>query len=70
MAAGMDSVAVVERAELAGRQLDAESADWLRRLPARDDVRRQEARGELHARLLRNALALERLDRFMAVAGD
>jgi RNA polymerase sigma-70 factor (ECF subfamily) len=53
----MDSVAVVERAEPAQRQLDAESADWLARLSAHDGVPRQEAEGELHARLLRIALA-------------
>jgi RNA polymerase sigma-70 factor (ECF subfamily) len=47
----------VESAEPAERELDAESADWLRRLSARDGVRRQEAEGELHARLLRIALA-------------
>ena len=50
-------MAVVEMAEPAERELDAESADWLRRLAARDGVRRQEAEGELHARLLRIALA-------------
>ncbi|HEY0937877.1 MAG TPA: sigma-70 family RNA polymerase sigma factor [Trebonia sp.] len=46
--------------ELAGpaeRQLDAESADWLRRLVAVESTRRQEAEAELHARLLRIALA-------------
>ena len=53
----MDTVAVVKRAEPAGRELDAESAEWLRRLSAGDGVRRQEAEGELHARLLRIALA-------------
>jgi len=57
MAAGMGSVAVVECAEPAERELDAESADWLRRLSACDGVRRQEAEGVLHARLLRIALA-------------
>jgi RNA polymerase sigma-70 factor, ECF subfamily len=57
MTGGMGSVAVVEMAEPAERELDAESADWLRRLAARDGVRRQEAEGELHARLLRIALA-------------
>ena len=57
MAAGMGSVAVVECAEPAERELDAESADWLRRLSACDGVRRQESEGELHARLLRIALA-------------
>jgi RNA polymerase sigma-70 factor (ECF subfamily) len=56
MAAGVGSVAVVECAAPAQRELDAESADWLRRLSARD-LRRQEAEGELHARLLRIALA-------------
>jgi RNA polymerase sigma-70 factor (ECF subfamily) len=53
----MGSVTVVECAEPAQRELDAESADWLRRLSACDGVRRQEAEGELHARLLRIALA-------------
>jgi RNA polymerase sigma-70 factor (ECF subfamily) len=53
----MDNLTVVERAEPAERQLDAESTDWLRRLSAHDGVRRQEAEGELHARLLRIALA-------------
>jgi RNA polymerase sigma-70 factor, ECF subfamily len=57
MAAGMGSVAVVECAEPAERELDAESADWLRRLSACGGVRRQKAEGELHARLLRIALA-------------
>jgi RNA polymerase sigma-70 factor (ECF subfamily) len=57
MAAGMGSVAAVECAEPAERELDAESADWLRGLSAREGVRRQEAEGELHARLLRIALA-------------
>jgi RNA polymerase sigma-70 factor (ECF subfamily) len=37
--------------------LDAESADWLRRLSADDGPERFEALGELHARLLRIALA-------------
>ena len=50
-------MAVVECAEAAEQQLDAESADWLRRLSARGSARRQEAGGELHARLLRIALA-------------
>ncbi|HEY2550339.1 MAG TPA: sigma-70 family RNA polymerase sigma factor [Streptosporangiaceae bacterium] len=53
----MSTVAVVERADPAQRELDAESADWLRRLSARGGVGRQEAEGELHARLLRIALA-------------
>jgi phosphoglycolate phosphatase-like HAD superfamily hydrolase len=46
--------------ELAGpvvQELDAESAGWLRRLSAGDGARLQEAEGELHARLLRIALA-------------
>jgi RNA polymerase sigma-70 factor (ECF subfamily) len=47
----------VERAGPAERELDAESADWVRRLSAVDGVRRQGAEGELHARLLRIALA-------------
>ena len=53
----MDTVAVVKRAEPAGRDLDADSAEWSRRLSACDGVQRQEAEGELHARLLRIALA-------------
>jgi RNA polymerase sigma-70 factor (ECF subfamily) len=46
--------------ELAGpteRELDAESAGWLRRLSAGDGALRQEAERELHVRLLRIALA-------------
>jgi RNA polymerase sigma-70 factor (ECF subfamily) len=46
--------------ELAGptaRELDAESADWLRRLSDGDGVLRQEAERDLYARLLRIALA-------------
>jgi RNA polymerase sigma-70 factor (ECF subfamily) len=50
-------VAVVECAGTAGRVLDPESADWLRRLSGGDGARRQEAEGELHARLVRIALA-------------
>jgi RNA polymerase sigma-70 factor (ECF subfamily) len=57
MAARAGSVAVVELAGLAARELDAESADWLRRLSAADGARRQEAEGELHARLVRIAMA-------------
>lgn len=57
MAADMDGVAVVEHAGPAVRELDAESAEWLRRLSAGEGVRRREAEGELHARLLRIALA-------------
>jgi RNA polymerase sigma-70 factor (ECF subfamily) len=41
----------------AERELDAESAAWLHRLSAGDGVRRQTAEGELHARLVRIALA-------------
>jgi RNA polymerase sigma-70 factor (ECF subfamily) len=51
------SVAVVEHAGPAVREFDVESAEWLRRLSAGEGVRRQEAEGELHARLLRIALA-------------
>jgi len=51
------SLAPVELAGPAERQFDAESADWLRRLSAGDGARRQEAEAELHARLLRIALA-------------
>jgi RNA polymerase sigma-70 factor (ECF subfamily) len=47
----------VECAGPAERELDAESADWLRRLSAGAGARRQEAEGELYARLLRIALA-------------
>jgi RNA polymerase sigma-70 factor, ECF subfamily len=46
--------------ELAGpteRELDAESADWLHRLSAREGAQRQRAERELHARLVRIALA-------------
>jgi RNA polymerase sigma-70 factor, ECF subfamily len=49
-------VAVVECARPAERELDAESVDWLRRLSVGDDLRHA-AEGELHARLLRIALA-------------
>ena len=47
----------MERPRPAERELDAESADWVRRLSAGDGLRRQEAERELHARLLRIALA-------------
>ena len=50
-------MATVELAEPTERELDAESADWVRRLSAGDRSRRQEAEGELHARLVRIALA-------------
>jgi RNA polymerase sigma-70 factor, ECF subfamily len=46
--------------ELAGpteRELDAESADWLRRLSAGAGALRRQAERELHARLVRIALA-------------
>jgi RNA polymerase sigma-70 factor (ECF subfamily) len=56
-AACAGSVESVELAEPTERELDAESADWLRRLSAGDGLRRQEAEGELHARLVRIALA-------------
>ena len=46
----------VEYARPAERELDTESADWLRRLSTADP-RRHAAEGELHARLLRIALA-------------
>jgi RNA polymerase sigma-70 factor, ECF subfamily len=55
--AGAGSVATVELAEPTERELDAESADWVRRLSAADGARRQEAESELHARLVRIALA-------------
>jgi hypothetical protein len=49
----------------------AESADWVRRLSAVDGSRRQEAEGELHARLVRIALAeVNRRAASTAVAGD
>jgi RNA polymerase sigma-70 factor, ECF subfamily len=47
----------VEHAGLAERELDAESADWLRRLSASDGGPRVEAERELYARLVRIALA-------------
>jgi RNA polymerase sigma-70 factor (ECF subfamily) len=47
----------VELAEPAQRQLDAESADWLRRLSAGESALRQQAEAELHARLPQIALA-------------
>jgi RNA polymerase sigma-70 factor, ECF subfamily len=47
----------VEHAGLAERELDAESADWLRRLSASDGAPRVEAERELYARLVRIALA-------------
>ena len=50
-------MSVVTCSQPAERELDAESADWLRRLSAGDGLRRHEAEGELHARLLRIALA-------------
>ena len=54
---GAGSVASVELAEPTERELDAESADWLRRLSAGAGALRQEAERELHARLVRIALA-------------
>ena len=54
---GAGSVAPVERAERTERELDAESADWLRRLSAGAGALRQQAERELHARLVRIALA-------------
>ena len=54
---GAGSVATVELAGPEVRELDAESAEWLRRLSAGDGVRLGAAEGELHARLLRIALA-------------
>ena len=50
-------MAGVEHAGPAVRELDAESAEWLRRLSPGEGVRREEAEAELHARLLRIALA-------------
>lgn len=57
MAADAGSLAAVELAGPTERELDAESADWVRRLSVGNGVRRQKAEGELHARLLRIALA-------------
>jgi len=50
-------VASVELAGPTERELDAESADWLRRLSAGADAPREQAERELHARLVRIALA-------------
>jgi RNA polymerase sigma-70 factor (ECF subfamily) len=47
----------VELAGPAERELDVESADWLRRLSAGDGALRHQAERELHARLVRIALA-------------
>jgi RNA polymerase sigma-70 factor (ECF subfamily) len=47
----------VEPGGPAARELDAESADWVCRLSTDAGARRQQAEGELHARLLRIALA-------------
>jgi RNA polymerase sigma-70 factor, ECF subfamily len=54
---GAGSVASVELAGPTERELDAESADWLRRLSAGTGALRQQAERELHARLVRIALA-------------
>ena len=54
---GAGSVASVELAGPTARELDAESADWLRRLSAGAGARRQQAERDLHARLVRIALA-------------
>src|SRR6202035_5952306 len=54
---GAGSVTSVECAEPTERELDAESADWLRRLSAGAGALRQQAERELHARLVRIALA-------------
>src|ERR1700722_3929761 len=54
---GAGSVASVELAGPTERELDAESADWLRRLSAGAGGLRQQAERELHARLVRIALA-------------
>jgi RNA polymerase sigma-70 factor (ECF subfamily) len=51
------SLAAVDLADAAERELDPESADWLLRLSAAGGVRLQEAERELHGRLLRIALA-------------
>ena len=50
-------MASVELAGPTARELDAESADWLRRLSAGAGALRQQAERELHARLVRIALA-------------
>jgi RNA polymerase sigma-70 factor (ECF subfamily) len=54
---GAGSVGSVELAEPTEREFDAESADWLRRLSAGDGALLQQAERELHARLVRIALA-------------
>src|ERR1700761_5099691 len=51
------SLAAVELAGSAERELDAESADWLRRLSAGGVTLRQQAERDLHARLVRIALS-------------
>jgi RNA polymerase sigma-70 factor, ECF subfamily len=56
-AADADSLAAVELAGPTERELDAESADWLRRLSAGNGLWRKEAGREFHAQLLRIALA-------------
>jgi hypothetical protein len=56
-AADAGSLAAVELAGLTERELDAESADWLRRLSAGNGLWRKEAGREFHAQLLRIALA-------------
>ena len=54
---GEGNLAPVELAGPTARELDAESADWLRRLSAGEGALRQRAERELHARLVRIALA-------------
>jgi RNA polymerase sigma-70 factor (ECF subfamily) len=50
-------LAAVELAGPRGRELDNESADWVRRLSAGGGSQRQEAERELHERLVRISLA-------------
>jgi RNA polymerase sigma-70 factor (ECF subfamily) len=52
-----DNLATVDLACAAGRGLDAESVDWLRRLSDTGCLPRQEAQRELYERLVRIALA-------------
>jgi len=56
-AADADSLAAVELAEPTERELDAEPADWLRRLSTGNGLWRKEAGREFHAPLLRITLA-------------
>jgi hypothetical protein len=62
------SLAVVDLAGPAERELDAESANWVRCLSADNTVRRQQAEGELHARLLRIAAGEVAAGRYPGIA--